>query len=35
MNRLEIYLNNFKDYIILRNKSIILIIRFYEYLFLI
>ena len=35
MNKLEIYLNNIKDEIVIKNESIISIIRYYKHLFLI
>ena len=35
INKLKVYLNNFKNQIVLRDKSTISIIRFYEYSFLI
>ena len=35
MNRLEIYLNNLKDQVVMKNGVTISIIRFYEHLFLI
>ena len=35
MNKLKVYLNNFKDQIVLRDEFIVLIVRFYEYSFLI
>ena len=35
MNKLRIYLNNFKDQIVLRNESTVSIVRFYEHFFLI
>ena len=35
INRLEIYLNNLKDQIIIKNKFTISIVRLHEYLFLI
>ena len=35
MNRLEIYLNNLNDHIVIKNGSTVLIVRFYEYSFLI
>ena len=35
INRLEIYLNNLKDQIVLRNEFTVSIVRFHEYFFLI
>ena len=31
MNKLSVYLNNFKNQIVLKNESTILIVRFYEH----
>ena len=35
MNKLRVYLNNFKNQIVLRDESTVLIVRFYKYSFLI
>ena len=35
MNKLKVYLNNFKDQIVLRDEFTILIVRFYKHFFLI
>ena len=35
MNKLGVYLNNFKDQIVLRNESTVSIVRFHEHFFLI